>query len=770
MSGSRKASQTLGLPDGFKVFSAFPFAGVNQQSSRIAMDDKEFYWLENFIRTGDGSLRTLGDAGTPLYTISGAATIVSFFWFNIGSAIYVAVFLSDGTAVQVAYPSGAVTTISSAANTFYTSTTGQLPACSQYGTQYLVISNNNTQNDYWIWDGSNLYTAGSIGPTGAVLTSGGSGYTSVPSYTVFGGSGSGVVLTPVIANGSVVALNVVNPGSGYLPGESVQVAFSGGGSDSSAILEATLSSGGIGYITLVKGGTGYTNGTFSLGFSGGGGSGAAGTFVVAGGVVTSITLTAGGSGYTTTPTISFAASSGGSGAAAIAAIASGTIGSINVISGGNGFTGTPVITITGGGGSGATATAVMSGGSIASVTVTNGGRDYNTVPGVLVQNAVNHAAAATLTLTPFGISGITIETYQQRIWIAFPNQTGKQNNGGTFYVSTAGSITDFATSDGGDIFTNTDRFLRQQYTFLRQTSNFLYAVGDSSTSVISNVQTSGTPATTTFTYQNTDPQIGSSWRDTAQDFSNTILFANPFGVFGIYGGSVRKLSDKMDNIFNRAIFPPTAGALTPTGAVANIYARKVYLLLMTITDPFTNLPRNVLLMWDQKEWYVASQNPALIYIGTQEVQSNITAWGTDGTSLYPLFNSPSSTLNKIISSKLWGGEKSFMVKMVHSLYIDAVDNSTSQGGIVFSFASIDGDGLAVPVANSVTQQIMSAPTTTQSFGRSLTFLAPYPLGATYGTAAPQVPGMGLGVNLISTSPDFVVRNITLGYIDYSGVA
>lgn len=777
MSGARsqRAQQRLGLPEGFNVYSAFPFKGVNQSASRIAMDDADFFWLENYVKIGDGKLRTLWDAGPAFYTASVAGTILPLIcWFNIGSAIYAAVFINDGTAYQVQWPSGAITAISQTPNQFYLASSGQLPAFAQSGTQYLLLSNNNTENDYWIWDGSLLYGAGTIAPTNtATITDGGSGYTVVPGYTVFGGSGSGVVLTPVIANGSVVSLTVNDPGSGYLPGEIVQVAFEGGGSDNSAILEAVLSVSGVSFITLISGGHSYSNGTFALGFSGGGGgSGAAGVFVVSGGVVTSVTITAGGSGYTETPTVSFSASSGGSGAEAVASITGAFVTAVNVIDGGTGFTGTPVLTFAGGGGTGAAGVANMNGGSIASVTITNNGSNYTTAPAVGVQTGVNSAAAATLALMPYGVSGTSMETYQSRVWISFPNEVGQENNGGKFFVSAPDSLTDFATSDGGDIFTNTDRFLRQQYTFMRQTSNFLYAVGDSSSSVISNVQTGGSPTTTTFSYQNTDPQIGATWRDTAQDFSNTILFANPLGIYGIYGGSVRKVSKKIDDLFT-GLVAPANGGLVPTSAVANIYSQKLEWTLLTITDPFTFQPRNVMIGWDETEWYIASQTPKLTAIGTQEIKSQLTAWGTDGTSLYPLFNTPSSTLVKVVSTKQWGGQQAFMLNTVHSIYISAEDLSVGQAGLSFT-GSIDSQGLAVPAVNSVTEATASAASGSVAIASPLTFAAPKAQGAVYGAGigagVPQVPGIGIGMTLASSSPDFQLENLQLGYIETTAVA
>jgi len=55
---SAKAGQALGLPPGFKVYSPFPFKGMNWQDAPHAMDDHEFYWIENFVRLGNGNLRT----------------------------------------------------------------------------------------------------------------------------------------------------------------------------------------------------------------------------------------------------------------------------------------------------------------------------------------------------------------------------------------------------------------------------------------------------------------------------------------------------------------------------------------------------------------------------------------------------------------------------------------------------------------------------------------------------------------------------------------
>ena len=836
---SARATKEMGLPDGFKTFSPFPFGSMNQQSSRVAIGDQEFFFKENFIRIGDGNLRTLWDRGAAIYTAPSGKTIVYFFFYNIGAVNYAAVFLSDGTAVQVNTTTFATTNISSTSNTFYIGT--QLPATSQWGTLYLIITNNITSDSYWIWDGKLLYGAGSLGP-GVTITDGGSGYSSSPTVIIFGGSGSGATAVATISNGSVVNVIITNVGTGYLPGDVVQLAFSGGGSDRSAILQAVLSVGTIGHVQLLAPGSGYTNGTYALGFAGGGGTGAAGTYTVTGTVVTSINVTNFGSGYTGAPIVSFP-SGGGTGAIGLAILNPGSVASVTVVNGGSNFTGTPTLTFQGGGGTGAAATAVIAGagqvislaftagtalyqtssppgvsfsggggsgaaasvittgtspnivvtgviltnagsgytsaptvtitgtpvsgsaptvvatvnlstGAIVSVTVTNGGSGYTSAPSIVVQTGVNNAAAATATLMPFGVSGSSIETFQQRVWLPFPNQVGNQENGGTFLVSSPGSLTDFAPSDGGLTYTSTDSFLRYQYTNIKQSNGYLYPIGDSSVEVISNVQTSGTPATTTFNYQNTDPQVGTSWRDTVIDYSRTILLANPLGVYGLYGGSVTKISGKMDDLFNNMVQPQNGG-VTPCSAIANIFSQKIFIMLMTITDPFTATTRNAMIGWDEKEWFVASQSINLTYIGTQEVNSDLTAWGTDGSSLFPLFNAPSANLNKTISTKLYGAQTGFIEKQAMSLYVQAQDLTETGTGIVFNTTTIDTELGQFPIPNTVQFPAVNPVT---------------PLPApVFPTAASDVVGVNLGITMTSSSPDFALQNLMLGYVDVRGI-
>jgi hypothetical protein len=764
-----KQAEQFGFPAGFKAASAFPFGGMNRSDSRLAIEDKEFSWLENYIRIGKGKMRTAWDIGPALYTAPPGRTIVSFYWFNIAAGSFCAVFLSDGTVVQVAWPSGAVTVIGSTPGQFY-QVGSPLPACCPWGAQYLLISNNLTANSYWVWDGTLLYSSGGIAPV-TTLTSGGSGYSSAPTVTAFGGSGSGATFTATVINGSVVSVVPLTTGTGYGPADQVQLRFSGGGSDNGAVLQAVLVAGTVSSILLTNGGSAYTS-VPTVALTGGGGSGATAVAVLTGTTVTGVTVTNPGTGYTGTPAVAFSGG-GGSGAQAVATLSAGAVDTITVIDGGTNFTGTPTLLITGGGGIGALATAVVTAGVITSVAVTNGGTDYNSEPTVTVQSGLNNAASGSATLMPIGISGAAIETFQSRAWLAHPFQAGTLPAGGSINITGPGSPIDFATSDGGLLFQNSDRFLRAQYTALRQSNGYLYTLGDSSVGVISNVQTAGNPPTTSFNALNVDPQTGSSWRDTCQDYGRTILFANPFGVFGIYGGAITKVSKKLDPLFDEAVFPPAVGALTPSGAVATLFAQRFYLLLLTLTDPLTGLPRNALLGWDEADWGVFSQSAALTYIGTQETNSDPVAWGTDGAGLMPLFAAPSASLVKTLQTKYFAADSSFMVEASYAIYVTAQNKHAGSTSLTFTSTTTDSIGTAMP--SDIPQWMKEdVPFQGGSYENANPVAFSLPASgapATFGTGCdPVVAGSGLGLTMITFAPDYELVNLQLGYIDVHAIA
>ena len=201
------------------------------------------------------------------------------------------------------------------------------------------------------------------------------------------------------------------------------------------------------------------------------------------------------------------------------------------------------------------------------------------------------------------------------------------------------------------MFPATQSNLRYQYTRLIQSNGFLYLIGDSSVNYISGVQTSGSPVVTTFSNLNVDPQIGSAWRDSCIEYSRAVMMANSFGVHAIYGGAVQKVSTPLDGVFNSGNLNNVATG-GPSSAIATIFGVHVYVLLLPITDPYTGLAANKLFMWDGKRWWACTQRISMTKLATLEWGGDISAWGTDGTSLYQMFQQPGTGTLKVLRSRL----------------------------------------------------------------------------------------------------------------------
>src|SRR5262249_32932488 len=151
-------------------------------------------------------------------------------------------------------------------------------------------------------------------------------------------------------------------------------------------------------------------------------------------------------------------------------------------------------------------------------------------------------------------------------------------------------------------------------TVSKQSNGFLYSFGDSSINVISNVQTGGSPVTTTLNNQNVDPQVGTIWPGTVHAFGRGIMFANPSGVYALYGGAAEKVSDKLDGLFADANFTTTI----PSAGVATIFGVRTFIYNMFTTD-YLGVNRNIMCLWDGKKWFLASQALNTVYIDTQEI-------------------------------------------------------------------------------------------------------------------------------------------------------
>lgn len=269
---------------------------------------------------------------------------------------------------------------------------------------------------------------------------------------------------------------------------------------------------------------------------------------------------------------------------------------------------------------------------------------------------------------PTGISGTAIETYTGHVWIV---------SGNILEFSAPGSVTDFSTANGGGNLTSNDSTLRVRWTQLVATNGYLYLFGDSSITYIANVQTTGAgPSTTTFTIQNADPEVGTAWPGTVDVIGSNIVFANAWGAHVSYGGRTAKISADLDGIYNTL---PNFGGLIPTATKSIVFGKRVWALLLPVIDQITGQQVNKLFIWDEKRWCSTQQSVNLTFVQHQEIDSVLTAYGTDGNSIWPLFTTPSAGFQKVIRSKFWAIPKG-----------DAIENAVNRlWGVVQFHTEID---------------------------------------------------------------------------------
>ncbi len=285
-----------------------------------------------------------------------------------------------------------------------------------------------------VFDINPLFTIGS-----AIVTAGGSGFTSAPTVALTGGGGTGATATATIANGQVTSVTITNPGSGYTSAPTIT--FSGGGGKGAAAT-AIVASPKIA-VTMI----GFTiengvanGGNVPAGAGGGIRDNDNASLTLTNMVITNNFASADGGGVSMTDLIDFgwalilnnttisdnhAGDQGGGveedgtglvkinagsvitgntstneGAGVyLDAIAEGGVFSVTVTDGGKGFTKAPTVTFTGGGGTGATGTAIISHGKVIGVTITNPGTGYIAAPTITFTGGGGKDAAATANLT-----------------------------------------------------------------------------------------------------------------------------------------------------------------------------------------------------------------------------------------------------------------------------------------------------------------------------------------------------------------------------------
>ena len=240
------------------------------------------------------------------------------------------------------------------------------------------------------------------------VNDGGSGYNaSDPPELKIANCGTPIreaILEPVIQNGQIAAVKVLDPGEGYDPFRiDISTVGDGAGAEAKAILYETdqlapdgtviAPAGSIQYIQVLSNGDFYFNDETTAVVRGGGGSGAELRPVT--GLITGLSLEQPGSNYELGDINLIVSGGGGQGATGVAEVDEfGVVKQVRVTNPGEFYETPPVILLNGGGGSGARAVANLNLGAIESIDILDGGGGYSSNPQVLFTRKTNLTRAS----------------------------------------------------------------------------------------------------------------------------------------------------------------------------------------------------------------------------------------------------------------------------------------------------------------------------------------------------------------------------------------
>ncbi len=284
-----------------------------------------------------------------------------------------------------------------------------------------------------VFDINPIFTVGS-----AIVTSGGSGFTSAPLVSITGGGGTGATATASVLNGMVTGVTITNPGSGYTSPPTISFSGGGGtGAAATAIMASPKINVTIQGVTIENG---VANGDGPAGTGGGIRDTNNASLTLTNDLITHNLATADGGGVAmedllstpwalvlnnTTISNNRAGDQGGGieedgtglvkinagsvitgnvstneGAGIyLDATEQGGVLSVDVSNGGGGFTSVPTVQFLGGGGTGATGTAIIANGLVVGVAITNPGSGYIAPPTISFVGGGGSGATTTATLT-----------------------------------------------------------------------------------------------------------------------------------------------------------------------------------------------------------------------------------------------------------------------------------------------------------------------------------------------------------------------------------
>lgn len=199
---------------------------INTRSARDALPEDQAAWLENLQPIAPNYLLSV-PAAILLVAANPSLpyTFTRKFAANIGNTDYIIRFHSDGSASAFNTATLAVTPIAPAG-------TFSDPDMTVYASERILIIDPTA--GYCTWDGTVFTRSGGVSPN-VTVTAGGTGYSTAPTVTITGGTGSGVIAHATVSGGAVIDVAIDNPGTGFSPGDVLTVHFGGPGTGATAV-------------------------------------------------------------------------------------------------------------------------------------------------------------------------------------------------------------------------------------------------------------------------------------------------------------------------------------------------------------------------------------------------------------------------------------------------------------------------------------------------------------------------------------------------------
>jgi len=504
--------------------------------------------------------------------------------------------------------------------------------------------------------------------------------------------------------------------------------------------------GSVGVIAVTNGGSGYVSPSVTIGAPGANGTQANAVSTVLSGVVETISLVDAGSGYNPASppsvTINDASGTGATAIAGVVTFATGTASAV-VVTGGKGYTNAAntVVSFSGGGGSGAAGTAILAGGQVTEIVITNPGSGYTNAANLVVTVSGGGGTGAVLKGIVNSDSNVGIASFSGRVWIAA---------GRTIYYSAANSYTDFTSVSAGS-FVLTDETLHGNIQQILSANNFLYVFGDDSINVISNVIVDSN-GITIFTNTNVSASVGSKRPYTIFPYFRSVLFLNDYGVYALVGSTTTKLSDPLDGIFPNIDFtyPIYAGQVLLNNILCAAFNFRYY------DSVFTQSYRYIQAVFFEKKWFITSQGDNLTYITSVPLNGRITLFGTDGTTLYRLYQSATTPITSRIQTALLPMGDPIRTKQALKIGIEATASNSSVAVLNTTVDNENRSSSPYTLTSSAIWQNNSLQTIPWSNNSGVVIGWGNTGYNLYKTDAQQY-GKYLGITVTSVSPEFVIN-------------